>query len=39
MMVRYFALQPIFAAHPLRRLLTTGQDRSDSYRCGALAAS
>ena len=26
MMVRYLALQPIYARHPLRRLLTTGQD-------------
>jgi hypothetical protein len=26
MMVRYLALQPIYARHPLRRLLTTGKD-------------
>lgn len=26
MMVRYLALQPIYTRHPLRRLLTTGQD-------------
>jgi hypothetical protein len=25
MMVRYLALQPIYARHPLRRLLTTGK--------------
>jgi hypothetical protein len=26
MMVRYLALQPVYARHPLRRLLTTGKD-------------